>query len=444
MKHLLALLALATAAFSQAIVPSNHVFVLMLENRSDAEALRYMPYLSNLAAQNGTAAQAYSASHGSWLAYGELVGGINPIGGEALNKVCNGDGCKHTIDVPNLVRQLDAEGKTWKGYFQSIPSTGFMGRQSGQYLRRHNPYPFFSDVANSHSEQQNMVQDTELAADLAAHTVANYNWISPDANHDGHNGGTQAALTAADHYLQAFLPQLLESSYFQPGGDGVLIVTFDESDLSGDNQCGNGRNKCGGHIFTAVIGPNVKPAFTSNTVYVQKDMLATTCALLQLSACPGDGATGKSMAEFFRSAPPPPPPPPPVTFELETLAHTTIGANLENMLYAGFPDGVGLKFASTAVGNSATFVVNATTAGNYDLQVSGKVFSSRGTFQVSVNGVDVGSPIDEYGTVAFKAYDLGTTALQAGANTMTFTVVGKNPLSNQYWLALDFITLTPR
>ena len=43
-------LLLATAASAQ---QSSHVFILMLENRSDSEAMQYMPYLSGLASQYG-------------------------------------------------------------------------------------------------------------------------------------------------------------------------------------------------------------------------------------------------------------------------------------------------------------------------------------------------------------------------------------------------------
>ncbi|MEO8726845.1 MAG: hypothetical protein ABI383_12090, partial [Acidobacteriaceae bacterium] len=104
---------------------SNHVFFIMLENRSDQEAMTYMPYLSGLAQHNGMGTQMYSPSHGSWLAYGEVTAGIAPKGGEALHNVCNGDGCSSPINVPNLVRQFAQDGKTWKGYFQSIPSVGW-------------------------------------------------------------------------------------------------------------------------------------------------------------------------------------------------------------------------------------------------------------------------------------------------------------------------------
>src|SRR5262245_10587483 len=73
MKRLLALLLILSA--SAVAQQSSHVFIVMLENRSDSEAMKYMPYLSGLAKQYSRALEAYSPSHGSFLAYLELTTG---------------------------------------------------------------------------------------------------------------------------------------------------------------------------------------------------------------------------------------------------------------------------------------------------------------------------------------------------------------------------------
>lgn len=286
---------------------SSHVVVVMEENRSIENALEYMPYLSSLASQYSEGMEVYSDSHGSWLAYGELTSGLAPHNGEAVNGVCNGDGCAHPINIPSLVRQFTAQGKTWKAYFQGMPSLGFMGYQYGLYVRRHNPVPFYIDVYYNLLQQRHMVPlDGYLLTDIANNNLANFTWISPDLDHDAHNGTSdQAALEEADQYLQTFVPQLLASPPFQPGGNGVLLVTFDEGELAhgGDNRCGGNPDPddCGGHIWQVVIGPQVKRGYQSTTHYMQGSQLHMFCDLLGLTSCPGDGAASPGMSEFFNT-----------------------------------------------------------------------------------------------------------------------------------------------
>ena len=203
----------------------------------------------------------------------------------------------------NMVRHLTARNMSWRGYFQSMASQGWMGYESYPYVRRHNAFPFLIDVYNSYQQQQNMVPWTDnFAHDVATGNVANYTWLVPDLTHDGHDppDDTQTALKNADIYLSQQLPALLNSKYFQPGGDGVLLVTFDESDLDGDNSCSKDQQEgCGGHIFFAAIGPRVKRGYQSSTHIMQNDMLRGSCDLLGIKLCPGDGASATGLSEFF-------------------------------------------------------------------------------------------------------------------------------------------------
>ena len=99
---------------------------------------------------------------------------------------------------------------------------------------------------------------------MAANNLPEYSIIIPDGLNDAHDG----TLAQADAFLKANIAPLLASSYFQPGGDGLLFFTFDE--------CGGGENStCGAHIFSALIGPLVKHGYLSGTAYSQSDMLRT-------------------------------------------------------------------------------------------------------------------------------------------------------------------------
>jgi len=85
---------------------------------------------------------------------------------------------------------------------------------------------------------------------------------------------------------------MLAKSYFQPGGDGLLIVTFDE--------CGGGTNDgCGAAVYTAVIGPNVKPNTVSSTPYKHENTLRTILDAMGINTYPGKSASVSDMSDFF-------------------------------------------------------------------------------------------------------------------------------------------------
>ena len=82
--------------------------------------------------------------------------------------------------MDNVVRDLIAAGKTWKEYSESIPYQGYYGGDTGEYAERHNPCSYFSDVRGSQTQQQNLVPFTQLATDIANHTLPNYAFIVPN------------------------------------------------------------------------------------------------------------------------------------------------------------------------------------------------------------------------------------------------------------------------
>jgi hypothetical protein len=104
-------------------------------------------------------------------------------------------------------------------------------------------------------------------------------------------------------------------------------------------------------------------------------------------------------------------------------------------------------FNAAAIGDNVTMTLNVANAGTYDVKVSTKVVNSRGIFQLTINGANVGSPVDEYavGAGAYATFDLGNFNFPAaGAYPFKFTVTGKNPSATAYSLAFDDITLTPQ
>jgi acid phosphatase len=258
---------------------SSHVFLLVEENHSYSEVIGTgaMPYLSSLASNYGLARQYYANTHPSIGNYFMLTTG------EILT---NNDGDCGRYSNDNIVRHLIAAGKAWKSYAQSLPYTGYTGCDTGAYVKRHNPFSYFSDVVNSSSEAANLVPFTQFAADLASNQLPQFSFIVPDINNDAHNG----TLGEADTWLRQNIAPLLSSSAFQ--SDGMLIIVFDEAETS-DTQGG------GGHVAAVVIGPKVKAGYFSTTNYQHQSALRTLLEALGADTSLGAASSAPDMKEFF-------------------------------------------------------------------------------------------------------------------------------------------------
>jgi phosphatidylinositol-3-phosphatase len=277
-----------------AAATADHVFVVMLENHSFAQVIGNpaMPYLNGLATAHSLAAGYFADAHPSIPNYFMLTTG---------NLETFDDGFTGTITDDNIVRALNGAGKSWKAYIESIPSTGYLGGNSGTYLKRHNPFAYFSDVNASTpaaaAQAANMVPFSQLSTDLAAGPLANFVYILPNSQDDAHDcpGGASSCtddqkLAAADAWLKANIDPVITSAKF---GNSVLVITFDESV---DTDITNG----GGQVMTVLVGPHVKTGFRSSTMYQHQSLLRLALQLLNVSDMPGASAIAPSMGEFFQ------------------------------------------------------------------------------------------------------------------------------------------------
>jgi len=266
---------------------SNHVVLVIEENHKYADVYpNGMPWLVSQGNTYGFTTNYHADASGSLIDYLWLSSGS----GESAYG-CNGSGCSQTVPSDNIFRQLNNAGLSWKVYAEDLPSAGYMGTSSAAYVKRHNPAPWYSDVINSLAEQQKMVPFTEFATDLAANKLPNYSVIVPNLNNDAHNG----TLGQADNWLRANVAPLLQHAYFQPGGDGLLIVTFDECDAAAGGFCGGDSER----VFTAVIGPNITRGVKSGTSYKHEHTLRTILDSLGIVHYPGASNTATDMLDFF-------------------------------------------------------------------------------------------------------------------------------------------------
>lgn len=118
----------ATASLAQSVPQFGHVFVLLEENHSYSSVIgsSSMPYLNSLANQYGVATQYYANTHPSIGNYFMLTAG---------QIITNDDSYMGTLTSDNIVRHLMTAGKTWKSYAESLPSVGYIGGDTGTYVR---------------------------------------------------------------------------------------------------------------------------------------------------------------------------------------------------------------------------------------------------------------------------------------------------------------------
>jgi hypothetical protein len=288
---------------AQSLSTIRHVFVIMLENKSYANTFSSSsaaPYLATtLPAQGALLTQYYGTGHVSLDNYISFMAGqsatnettndcttgfttITP-GTVTANGQIQGSGCVYPASVLTLADQLSAAGFTWKGYMGDMgndparesatcghPAIGAIdGTQTAEaptssvpngdaYATRHNPFMYFhSIIDNTASCQQNVVNlEKNLAGDLASvNTTANFTFITPNLCDDGHDSpcaidGKAGGLNRINTFLQKYVPMIQASPAYLK--DGLILITFDESDTSAVSQSGgvtnvvfNGATCCG-------------------------------------------------------------------------------------------------------------------------------------------------------------------------------------------------------
>jgi acid phosphatase len=265
--------------------PSQHVVMVLEENQSYTTVVdntAVWPNLNQLIGKGALATNYYADSHPSIGNYFMLTTGQLLTTNDSSTTVWN---------VDNIARRMLAAGISFKVYAEGI-TQGYVGGNTGPYLIRHNPFAMLSDVAGDPQVANETIWPfTQFATDLANNMLPEYSFIVPNVDDDAHDGTPQQA----DTWLQAdVVNPLAKIPAFQSGGDGVLIVVFDEA-LDSDATHG------GGHVAAVFWGPNVQVGYrqASTTIYQHESMLRTVMETLQLANPPGAAATAPSMAEFF-------------------------------------------------------------------------------------------------------------------------------------------------
>ena len=214
------------------------------------------------------------------------------------NQVNNQDNQLH------LVRLLTQAGRTWRSYQEdtdlttvngqltnvvlpknqwTVPLTSFSGNfGSGtvnqfngtsqyNYAAKHNPQVFFLDSSGGNDPtpanplSHNYAPLQQLFVDLTNHTVADYNWISPNQFNDMHTAlkggflgltGDAANIRQGDNFLSIVVPAIMASKAYRD--HGAIIIWWDESEADAVNDNADDFNHTIGEIvISRQAHPNV-------------------------------------------------------------------------------------------------------------------------------------------------------------------------------------------
>jgi phospholipase C len=266
-----------------------HVFVIMMENTGYDSLIGNpnAPWINFAAQTYGVANNYFGVTHPSQPNYIAATSG-------SINGVT--DDNDTTINVPNIVDQLEAHGKTWKAYMQSYslcatPLDHACGNQL--YERKHNPFISYQDVQGNPARVAKIVDFSQFATDLANNNVPDYTWISPDQCHDMHGRSAtpsdpcdfsqvQSLIATGDAFLQNTVSAIMNSRAWT--GNSVIFITWDESDFTNSGPFGFGDTSgcCdspaglgGGHVLTLTISHSDHAPRSSSVAYNHYSMLST-------------------------------------------------------------------------------------------------------------------------------------------------------------------------
>ena len=223
----LALLALAalTAALANpqaahAGTPGfDHVFVIVMENKGYSEIMgsSQAPYINSLASRYGLATNYHAVTHPSLPNYLSLTGG------DTFGITTDCTSC--WVNAANITDRVEAAGRSWKAYEESIPGPCFVG-DSYPYAQKHDPFIYFNDIRTNSARCNRVVPYTQLAADLGSvASTPSYGFITPNMCDDTH----YCSIAAGDQWLSANVPSILNSPAFTTRRS-VLFITWDEDD----------------------------------------------------------------------------------------------------------------------------------------------------------------------------------------------------------------------
>jgi len=294
LRVVLALLTFASASHAGSLPPVQTVFVILLENHnwSSYKGSVDAPFLNGtLLPRASYCAQYYNPPglHPSepnylWLEAGTNFGVLND----------NNPSSNHQNSTNHLAAQLRRAGISWKSYQEDITGLVVPLTAVNGYAPKHNPFVYFDDMTgtNNANNAYGIAHNrpcTELAGDLTNHSVARYNFITPNLCDDGHDtcAPQNNPVRQIDDWLASEVPKILNSAAYS--NNGALFITWDE-----------GANGSDGPIGMIVLSPLARGGGYYNSIhYTHSSFVRTMQEIFGVSPWLGDAANATDLSDLF-------------------------------------------------------------------------------------------------------------------------------------------------
>jgi hypothetical protein len=270
----------------------DHVFLVMMENTTYGDVVgdrTDAPFIQQLIDQGALLTNFSATYHPSDENYMMIAGGAPFVKGGVYFPAIR-------VRARHIGDELEAAGKTWKGYEQGM---GTPCGTSTQYDRYYEPddLPFinFTNIRDNFARcQAHLVDISDLSADLqSAATTPSFAWLAADDYDDGEASFNEHGLAKSVQVQDAWLQKTLQPIFNSPAWKtqrSLLIVTWDESYEEHNN-----------HVATILVGSPglVKAGFKSPTSANHYSIARTLEEALGIAPLTANDRYARPMNEVF-------------------------------------------------------------------------------------------------------------------------------------------------
>ena len=211
-----------TAISGSALPVPDHIVICILENHAYEQIIgnSAAPHINALANDVTSAnfTESYGLTHPSQPNYLLFFSGSNQ------GVTDNTKPGSHFTSM-NLGAALQNAGRTFVTYSEGLPSVGYDGEASGEYVRRHNPVANWMGNGTNQLSTATNQPFTAFPGNYANLPTVSY--VVPNLTNGMHDGTGNTAISAGDNWFNTYMMPYVQWARTH---NSLFILTFDEDD----------------------------------------------------------------------------------------------------------------------------------------------------------------------------------------------------------------------